>query len=72
MKKKNMAVPGFKPTADLVLEIFSNLGGLEVGEGDYLFVGLLSKSAFLGSDEEDLPIETNRLGDGLMVRWQKL
>jgi hypothetical protein len=43
-----MAVPGFKPTADLVLELVSNLGAVEVGEGDYLFVGLFSKSAFLG------------------------
>jgi hypothetical protein len=60
----SLATPGFKPTKEKVAELEQRIDGLELSSSDTVVLDLLSNTAYMGMDDEGLPLPAFRSGDG--------
>jgi hypothetical protein len=60
----SLAIPGFKPTKDKIIELDRRIDALEVNCNDTVVLDLLSNTAFMGTDDEGLPLPAFRASDG--------
>jgi hypothetical protein len=60
----SLAMPGFKPTKEKIAELDRRFDALEIDSNDTVVLDLLSNTAFMGTDDEGLPLPAFRASDG--------
>ncbi len=60
----SVATPGFRPSKEKISELEKQIDRLELNETDTVVLDLLSNTAYMGTDEEGLPLPSYREGDG--------
>jgi hypothetical protein len=60
----SLATPGFKPTKEKITELERRIDALELSSTDTVVLDLLSNTAYMGTDDEGLPLPAFRSGDG--------
>jgi hypothetical protein len=60
----SLATPGFKLTKEKVTELERRIDALELSSTDTVVLDLLSNTAYMGTDDEGLPLPAFRSGDG--------
>ncbi len=60
----SLALPGFKPKENLILNLASRLRSLKLEKSDTVILDLLSNTTFMGTDGDGLPSEASRAEDG--------
>jgi hypothetical protein len=58
-----MATPGFKPNKEKIAELERQIDRLELNGSDTVVLDLLSNTAYMGTDEDGLPLPAFRAGD---------
>jgi hypothetical protein len=60
----SLAMPGFRPSKEKIIELEKQIDRLELSETDTVVLDLLSNTAYMGTDDDGLPLPSYREGDG--------
>jgi hypothetical protein len=58
------ATPGFKPSKEKIVELERQIDRLDLNESDMVVLDLLSNTAYMGTNEDGLPLPAFRADDG--------
>jgi hypothetical protein len=59
-----LATPSFKPSKEKIVELEHQIDRLDLNESDTVVLALLSNTAYMGTNDDGLPLPAYRAGDG--------